>query len=179
MISEKMETALNEQVNKEMFSAYLYMAMSIHAGDMGLKGFSNWFMVQYHEEMSHAMKIYDFIHSRGGRVVLKAIDAPAAEFDSVMDMFQKTLAHEEFITASINELMEIAIAEKDHATRIFLQWFVTEQVEEEENDHEIIDQLKLIGDNPQGLMMMDKELAGRTAGVRLDFSLNGPEVQED
>lgn len=174
MLSKKMEESLNEQVNKEMFSAYLYMSMSIHAGDMGLKGFSNWFMVQYHEEMSHAMKLYDYIHSRGGRVVLKAIEAPAAAFDSAMDMFQKTLAHEEFITASINDLMEIAIAEKDHATRIFLQWFVTEQVEEEENDHEIIDQLKLIGDSPQGLMMLDKELAGRTATVRLDFSLNAP-----
>ncbi|SMC38100.1 ferritin [Desulfocicer vacuolatum DSM 3385] len=174
MLSKKMETALNDQVNKEMFSAYLYMSMSIHAGDMGLKGFSNWFMVQYHEEMSHAMKLYDYIHSRGGRVILKAIEAPASSFESAMDMFEKTLAHEEFITASINDLMETAMEEKDHATRIFLQWFVTEQVEEEENDHDIIDQLKLIGPSPQGLMMLDKELAQRKATVRLDFSLNGP-----
>jgi len=176
MISKKVEDALNEQVNKEMFSAYLYMSMSVHAGDMGLKGFSNWFMVQYHEEMSHAMKLFDYIHSRGGRVVLKAIEAPASTFDSVMDMFEKTLAHEEFITASINDLMETAMAEKDHATQIFLQWFVTEQVEEEENDHEIIDQLKLIGSNSQGLMMLDKELAQRRATIRLDFSLNAPVV---
>ncbi|MFK5951410.1 MAG: ferritin [Desulfobacterium sp.] len=179
MISKKMEDALNEQVNKEMFSAYLYMSMSIHAGDMGLKGFSNWFMVQYHEEMSHGMKLFDYINSRGGRVILKAIDMPASTFESVMDMFEKTLAHEEFITVSINDLMDTAIEEKDHATRIFLQWFVTEQVEEEENDHEIIDQLKLIGSSPQGLMMLDKELAQRTATVRLDFSLNGPGDGDD
>ncbi len=173
MINKKMEKALNEQVNKEMFSAYLYMAMSIHAGDMGLKGFSNWFMVQYHEEMSHAMKIFDYIHSRGGRMVLQTIEAPTATFESTMDMFEKTLAHEEFITASINDLMDTAIAEKDHATQIFLQWFVTEQVEEEENDRTIIDQLKLIGANPQALMMLDKDMAQRTVNVPLNFTLNG------
>ena len=174
MIGKKMEDALNGQVNKEMFSAYLYMAMSIHSGALGLKGFSNWFMVQYHEEMAHAMKLFDYIHSRGGSVVLKAIETPAATFESTMDMFEKTLAHEEFITASINDLMDSSIAEKDHATQIFLQWFVTEQVEEEENDREIIDRLKLIGDNSQGLMMLDKELGQRTVNVRLDFTLNAP-----
>ena len=112
--------------------------------------------------------------AQSDKILEKAIDAPASTFESAMDMFEKTLAHEEFITASINDLMEIAIAEKDHATQIFLQWFVTEQVEEEENDHEIIDQLKLIGSSSQGLMMLDKELAQRTATVRLDFSLNAP-----
>ena len=170
MLSEKMTAALNGQVNKEMYSAYLYMAMSTHSNEMGLKGFANWFMVQYHEEMFHAMKLYEYISRQGGLPVLKAIAEPPAAFDSAMDMFEKTLAHEQFITASINDLMEIAIAEKDHATRIFLQWYVTEQVEEEENDNDIIAQLKLIGNHPQGLMMLDRDLAARATTVPTDFS---------
>lgn len=170
MISEKMNAALNEQVTKEMYSAYLYMAMSSYSNSIGLKGFANWFMVQYHEEMFHAMKIYEYIHSQSGDVALKTIDEPPATFEGPLDMFTKTLAHEQKVTRSINDLMEIAIGEKDHATRIFLQWYVTEQVEEEENDNDIIDQLKLINDNPQGLMMLDRELAQRAATVPVDFS---------
>lgn len=170
MLSEKMEQALNEQVNREMYSAYLYMSMSSHCANVGLKGFANWFMVQYHEEMLHAMKIYEYIQRQGGQVVLKPIEGPPVEFDSPLDMFEKTLEHERFITRSINELMETAIAEKDHASQIFLHWYVTEQVEEEENDNDIIQQLKLIKDNPQGLMMLDRELAGRATTVPTDFS---------
>jgi ferritin len=170
MISEKMNAALNGQMTKEMYSAYLYMAMSSYSNAIGLKGFASWFMVQYHEEMFHAMKIYEYIQSQSGEVVLKAIDEPPAAFDGPLDMFTKTLAHEQMVTRSINDLMEIAIGEKDHATRIFLQWYVTEQVEEEENDNDIISQLKLIKDNPQGLMMLDRELAQRAATVPLDFS---------
>jgi len=156
MISDKMNAALNSQVTKEMYSAYLYMAMSSYSNSIGLKGFANWFMVQYHEEMF--------------AVALKAIDEPPAAFEGPLDMMTKTLAHEQMVTRSINDLMDIAISEKDHATRIFLQWYVTEQVEEEENDNDIIDQLKLIKDNPQGLMMLDRELAQRAATVPLDFS---------
>jgi ferritin len=170
MISEKMTHALNEQVNREMYSAYLYMAMSNHSNQAGLKGFANWFMVQYHEEMLHAMKIYEYIQRQGAVATLGAIQAPPADFESPLDMFTQTLAHEQFITRSINDLMEIAIAEKDHATQIFLEWYVTEQVEEEENDNDIIAQLKLIGDNPQGLMMLDRELAARMTTVPTDFS---------
>jgi len=170
MISEKMNAALNAQVTKEMYSAYLYMAMSSYSNSIGLKGFANWFMVQYHEEMFHAMKLYEYIHSQSGAVILKAIVEPPAAFEGPLDMLTRTLAHEQMVTRSINDLMEIAISEKDHATRIFLQWYVTEQVEEEENDNDIIDQLKLIGDNPQGLMMLDRELAQRAATVPLDFS---------
>jgi ferritin len=170
MLSEKMTAALNEQVNREMYSAYLYMAMSSYSNSIGLKGFANWFMVQYHEEMFHAMKLYEYIHSQSGAVALKAIDEPPAAFEGPLDMMTKTLAHEQMVTRSINDLMDIAISEKDHATRIFLQWYVTEQVEEEENDNDIIDQLKLIKDNPQGLMMLDRELAQRAATVPLDFS---------
>ncbi|MBN1783198.1 ferritin [bacterium] len=161
MLSKKMTDALNEQVNREMYSAYLYMAMSAHSESKGLKGFANWFMVQYHEEMSHAMKIYHYIHEQGAEVSLKAIAEPSSDFKSVLDMFEKTLAHEQFITKSINDLVDLAMAEKDHATTIFLQWYVTEQIEEEANDHEIIDKLKMIGDSPHGLFMVDSHLASR------------------
>ena len=170
MLSDKMEQALNEQVNREMYSAYLYMAMSAHCSNIGLKGFANWFMVQYHEEMLHAMKIYEYIQRQGGQVQLKPIEGPPDEFASPLDMFEKTLEHERFITRSINDLMETAIAEKDHASQIFLQWYVTEQVEEEENDNDIILQLRLNKENTQGLMMLDRELAGRMTTVPTDFS---------
>lgn len=161
MLSETMQEALNTQLNKELFSAYLYLSMSAYSTYSGLKGFANWFMVQYQEEMVHAMKLYTYINDQGGQVKLRAIEQPATEFESPRDMFEKTLAHEKFITRSINELVDLAIAEKDHATNIFLQWFVTEQIEEEGNDNEIIARLKLVGEDGNGLLMLDKELAAR------------------
>lgn len=170
MLSPKMNDALNEQINREMYSAYLYMSMSNQCSEMGLKGFANWFMVQYHEEMYHAMKFYEYIGRQGGKITLKAIAEPAATFASPLDMMTRTLEHEQFITQSINSLMETAIAEKDHATQIFLQWYVTEQVEEEENDNDIIAQLKLVQESPHGLMMIDRDLAGRATTVPTDFS---------
>jgi ferritin len=178
MLSEKMTNELNEQVNREMYSAYLYMAMSSYSDSIGLKGFANWFMVQFHEEMFHAMKIYEYIQRQGEQPVLKAIDTPPSRFETALDMFEKTLEHEQFVTKSINNLMDLAIEEKDHATRIFLQWYVTEQVEEEENDNDIISQLKLIGDNPQGLMMLDRELGQRMTNVVTDFSKGVGEAEE-
>lgn len=170
MLSKEMAQALNEQINKEMFSAYLYMSMSAYSNKMGLKGFANWFMVQYHEEMFHAMKIYEYVQRQGEDVKLEAIKEPPAEFSSQLDMFTQTLAHEQYITSSINDLMELAINKKDHATQIFLEWYVTEQVEEEENDNDMIAQLKLIGDNVQGLLMLDRELMARAATIPTDFS---------
>ena len=161
MINQKVCSALNKQLNNEMYSAYLYLSMSSYAGSIGLKGSANWFMVQYQEEMVHAMKFYNFINSRGVHVELGAISSPPSEFRSLLDMMEKTLAHEEFITSSIYELVDLALAERDHATHIFLQWYVTEQVEEEENDRDIIGKLKLIGDNGQGLLMLDAELGTR------------------
>jgi len=161
MLSKKMEEALNEQINKEMYSAYLYMSMSAHSTNAGLPGFANWFMVQYKEEMEHAMKIYDYVNDQGGRVKLKTIEEPLSTFTDAMDMFQKTLKHEQFITKSINELVDLAIQEKDYATQIFLQWFVTEQIEEEGNDNDIISKLKLAGDKGNELFMIDKELGAR------------------
>lgn len=170
MLSEKMIDALNTHMNKEMYSAYLYMSMSAFCDSSGLKGFANWFMVQYHEEMFHAMKIYEYIQSQGGKIKLLQIDEPPHVWESPLDIFEKTLAHEQMVTQLINDLMELAIAEKDHATQIFLQWFVTEQVEEEENDNEILDQLRLIKDNPQGLLMLDREFAARAVNVPLDYA---------
>jgi ferritin len=161
MLTDKIHSALNKQLNNELYSAYLYLSMSSYAGSIGLKGIANWFMVQYQEEMVHAMKFFTFINSRGEHTELDALAAPPTEFPTVLDMFEQTLAHEQFITASINDLTDLALAEKDHATHIFLQWFITEQIEEEENDRDIIGKLKLIGENGQGLLMLDKELAAR------------------
>jgi len=170
MISATIETVLNKQINREMYSAYLYMSMSQHSATMGLKGISNWFMCQYHEEMLHAMKMYEYVQRQGGKVTLETIDKPPSEWSSALTMFEDTLAHEQQITSHINDLMEEAIADKDHATQIFLQWYVSEQVEEEENDNDIIAQLKLIGNDAQGLLSLDKELATRTVSVPLDYS---------
>ncbi len=170
MLSKKMEEALNEQINREMYSAYLYMSMSSYCTTVGLKGFANWFMVQYHEEMLHAMKLYEYVLAQGGHPILKAIKQPPSDFESMANAFNKTLEHEQFITKSINEWMDLAIAEKDHATQIFLQWYVTEQVEEEGNDNDIIAQLKLIGKDTQGLILLDRELAGRITTVPTEFS---------
>ena len=170
MLNDKILNALNEQINREMYSAYLYMSMSSYSDSAGLKGFANWFMVQYHEEMLHAMKIYEYIQRHGRQPILKPLAGPPTEFESPLDMFEKTLEHEQFITRSINDLTDLAIGEKDHATRIFLEWYVTEQVEEENNDNEIIAQLKLIRDNPHGLILLDRELAQRMTTVPTDFS---------
>jgi len=161
MLSKKMSTALNKHLNTELFSANLYLNMSSSANAMGLKGAANWFMVQYQEEMVHAMKFYTYINSQGEAAFVEAMAAPASKFKSLLDQFEQTLKHEQFITSCINNLADLAIKEKDHATGIFLQWFITEQIEEEENDREIIGKLKLIGDNGQGLLMLDNELAAR------------------
>ncbi len=161
MLNKKIEDALNEQINKETYSAYLYQALSAHSTHMGLSGVANWFQIQVQEEISHAQKIYNFIDERGGKVKLGAIEEPPSEFKSVMQMFEETLKHEQFITKSINDLMDLVLAEKDHASQIFLQWFVTEQVEEEDNVNTILNDLKLISDSGNGLRMLDKELATR------------------
>jgi ferritin len=161
MLTEKMAAALNTHMNLELFSAELYLSMSSAANARGLKGAANWFMVQYQEEMVHFMKFYNYLNSQGEHVKLGPREVVPSEFNSFLDLFEKTLAHEQMITGCINDLMDLAMAGKDHATRIFLQWFVTEQVEEEENDREVIGKLKLIGDNGQGLLMLDNELAAR------------------
>jgi len=161
MLSKEMVQALNKQINNEIYSAYLYLSMSSFTTFIGLKGAANWFMVQYQEEMTHAMKFYDYINSQGEHAQLDAIAAPPAEFGTLLSMFEQTLKHEQFITRCINDLMDQAMKEKDHATQIFLQWFVTEQIEEEGNDNDIIAKLRLVGDSAHGLMMVDRDLAAR------------------
>jgi ferritin len=160
-LNEKMEEALNEQLNKEMYSSYLYLAMSAYSLSVGLSGFAHWFKVQVQEENIHAMKIFDYINDQGGRVKLKGIKEPPMEFGTAMDMFQQTLKHEKFITCSIHELVDLANTEKDEVTAYFLQWYVKEQVEEEENDDEIIGKLEGKELNDYVVYSVDAELAKR------------------
>ncbi len=160
MISKEMAKALNEQITKEIYSAYLYHAMGAHSAYIGLKGFANWFSVQAQEELFHAQKIFGYVLDQGQKIELGALDKPESDYTSGLDMFEKTFAHEKTVTASINAIVDLAQKENDHATFSFLQWFVTEQVEEEANPSGIIDQLKLAGDGG-GLFMIDKELAQR------------------
>ena len=171
MISKKMEQAINTQINNELYSAFLYMSMSAFSDSQGLKGFAKWFMTQYHEEMVHAMKMYEHVQARGGKIKLGAIKAPPTTWKSPQDMFEQTYKHEQFITKCINNLVALARTENDNASEIFYQWFVTEQVEEEENDTTIIAQLKLVDGNSNGLMMLDKDLSVRAVTVPTDFSL--------
>jgi ferritin len=156
-----MQKVLNDQVNAEMYSAYLYLAMSAHCTSISLNGFANWMHVQAQEEMVHAMKIYDFINERDGRVELAAIAAPPGKWQTPLKMFEAVYKHEQKVTGLINNLVNIAIKGKDHATNNFLQWFVAEQVEEESSAKEIVDKLKLIKNDSNGLFMLDKELAAR------------------
>jgi ferritin len=164
MISRKMEKAINEQINRELYSAYLYLAMSAYAENIGLRGFANWFRVQNTEETGHAMKFFDYIHEQSGRVELGAIDKPPVEFKSPQALFDQSLKHEQFITKSIGELVDLAIKENDHATNNFLQWYVKEQVEEEANAQEIVTKLKMIGASGSGLLYLDAKLAKRKSG---------------
>jgi ferritin len=157
-----MQEALNSQINAEYYSSYLYLSMAAHCEAASLKGFGNWMRVQAQEEMFHAMKFFDFVLDRGGRVELGPIDGPPTKWESAVDVFEATLAHEQHVTALINKLVDLAIAESDHATHTLLQWFVTEQVEEEASADEILQQLKLVGDAAHGLFMLDRELGQRT-----------------
>ena len=160
-IKEKVQDAINRQINREIYSAYLYLAMQSYLESVNLKGFANWMKVQVEEELSHAMKLYDYLFQRGGRVVLQPIEAPPSEWASPLDVFEKTYEHEQAVTSLINNLVELADSEKDHATHNMLQWFVSEQVEEEDNASNLIEKIKLMKDAPGGLFMLDKELAAR------------------
>ncbi len=162
MIKETIQVAINEQINAELYSAYLYMAMSACCQSINLAGFANWMEVQAKEEMFHAKKFYDYVISRGGRVRLAQIQAPPGDWKSVEDMFSQTLAHEEIVTSRINALVDLAIKESDHASNAMLQWFVTEQVEEESNANAILEKIKLTAGQGSGLFMIDQELAQRT-----------------
>ncbi|MDH6355727.1 ferritin [Dysgonomonas sp. PH5-45] len=161
MLNKKVEAALNAQVNAEFWAGYLYLSMSAHFAKDGKSGFANWFRVQAQEECDHAMKIFDFINTRGGEVKLAAIEGVPLSWESPLAAFQAALEHEKVVTKMIDDLVALARAEKDNATLSMLQWFVDEQVEEEESAQEYIDVLNLIGDSGAGLYSLDKELKAR------------------
>ncbi len=161
MLSDRMLKVLNEQINHELFSAYLYLAMAAQFQSQNLKGFAHWMEVQAKEESGHALKLYGFVNERGGRVGLKGIDAPQESWATPLAAFEAALAHERKVTGLIHKLADAAQSEKDHATAVFLQWFVTEQVEEEANALEIAEKLRMVGDSAQGLLMLDGILGQR------------------
>jgi ferritin len=161
MLDKKMETALSKQLNAELYSSYLYLSMSAYFQSINLPGFANWMRVQAQEELVHAMKFYDFINERGGRVNLQQIEGPPTEWSSPLDVFENTYKHEQKVTGLINDLVNLAAEARDHATNIFLQWFVTEQVEEEASADEAVQKLKLVGKDSGGLFMLDGEMGQR------------------
>ena len=163
MIGKKVQKALNNQINAELYSAYLYLAMSAYFQSINLSGFAGWMQVQAQEEVGHAMRMYAFLLDRDGTIELKAIDAPQKKWEGPLAAFEDALAHEQKVTALIGNLVEISVQEKDHATQTFLQWFVTEQVEEEATASDIVGKLKLVGNEGNGLYMMDGELGQRQA----------------
>lgn len=159
MITKTVQDALNKQIQKELYSAYLYLAMAADCEAKNLKGFASWLKVQNQEETSHAMKMYDYLLERGGAVALQAIEAPPSEFGSPIKMFESVLEHERHVTASINELYEVAGKEKDYATQVFLHWFISEQVEEEASASDVLEKIRMLGD--RALVYMDKEMGKR------------------
>ncbi len=161
MLKKKVLKALTRQVNEEMYSGYLYLSMESYFHSISLSGFATWMRVQAQEELSHGMKLYDFVNERGGRVILDTINRPDSKWATPLAAFEQVMAHEEKVTALINELMDLATAEQDHATKIFLQWFVSEQVEEEASVGEVLNKLRLIQNDSSGLFMLDAELAKR------------------
>lgn len=172
MIKGKMESALNKQLNAEFYSSYLYMSMSAYFESINIKGFANWMRIQTQEELVHAMKFYDYINERGGRVTLTAVEAPPIEWDSPLAAFEHVYKHEQKVTGLINELVNLSISEKDHASNNFLQWFVAEQVEEESSADAIVQKLKLIGEEHGGLFMLDQELGQRVFMPPLEIKAN-------
>ena len=164
MISKKMTQAINKQINAELYSAYLYMSMSAWASFKGYGGTAKWLSVQAQEEAAHAMKFAGYLQDQGEQVLLTAIDGPATQFESMADVFGKTLEHEKKVTGLINGLAALAAAEKDYASSVMLQWFITEQVEEEKNASEILQKLQLAGASHGALFMIDRELGSRGKG---------------
>lgn len=161
MLSQSVQDAVNEQIKHELYSSYLYLAMSAYCQSINLPGSASWMKLQAQEELGHAMKFYEYIVDRGGRVALQGVDQPPAEFGSLQDIFQQALEHERMISGRIHDIYNLAVQEKDYPTQVMLQWFVEEQVEEEKSAEEVVNFLKMIGDNPAGLFMMDGRLGAR------------------
>ena len=164
MIDGRMQEALNKHTNSELYSSYLYLSMSAYFQSVNLAGFSAWMRVQAREELAHAMKFYDHVIERGGRVSLQAVEAPRSQWDSPLAAFEDAYRHEQKVTGLINQLVDQAVQTRDHATNNFLQWFVSEQVEEEASVDAIVQRLKLVGDSPGGLFMIDHHLGERASG---------------
>ena len=161
-IGKAMQDAMNEQINKEFFSSYLYLSMAAYFEDKNLTGFAHWMRLQADEEREHAMKFYNFILDAGGRVQLKAIDAPATEWKSNLEVAEQVAEHESKVTASIHALYELALQEKDYAAQVMLQWFISEQVEEEKNATELVAKLRLIEERGTAVLMLDHRLSKRS-----------------
>ncbi len=162
MLSSAMEKALNNQINKELYSSYYYYAMAAYLDNEGLEGMANFMKAQALEETEHAQKFYHYVFERGGRVVLEAIDKPPVDYESPRNIFELGLEHEKFVTSLINNLVELALKENDYATKTFLDWFITEQVEEEAAMDNILSKFKIVGDNGHGLLMLDARLGERS-----------------
>ena len=173
MISKKMADRINEQINREMFSGYLYLAMAARMQEAGYKGVGNWLTIQYHEEMFHAMKMYAYLQDQGAAVELKALAKPEFKDQTVKEIFEHALEHENGVTKSIHEIMAQAIEEKDFATQSFIKWYVDEQVEEEKNATEILQTVDLVGNSAQGVFLLNIELGKRKLGVPSDFTALG------
>ena len=161
MLKEKVLNAINNQINAEFYSAYLYLSMSAYFLNKGLPGFGNWMFIQYQEELTHCNKFFKYVNERGGKVVLRSIEAVPVDFANIIDVFEKTLEHEQHVTDLINKIADVAVAESDHATQSFLKWFVDEQVEEEANVTEILDTLRLIDGQGNGIFLLDREMRQR------------------
>ena len=165
MINKEMSDALNHQVNEELYSAYIYASMVTYFEEANLKGFAHWMRLQTKEELAHAQKIVEYLFDRGARVKMEAVEEPPSDWDSPLAVFEAAYKHECHISDCINKLSSLAIKLDDHATRVFLQWFVEEQVEEEANADDMVQQLKLVEASRGGLFMLDKQAAGRTEGA--------------
>lgn len=164
MIKKSVEEAINKQINAEFYSGYMYLSMAAYFESINLSGFANWMHVQALEEQDHGMKFYRYLEERGGRNRLLPIEEPPFEWNSPLDVFEKALEHEKKVTGMINDLVELARSEKDYPTENLLQWFVDEQVEEEATADEIVEKLKMVKDHPHALLMLDRDLGGRSAG---------------
>ncbi len=160
-MDKNLKELLNQQINKELYSAYLYLSMASYFDSINLEGFSHWMKVQVKEEFSHAMKFYEFLFDRGEKVILERIEKPTSDFSSVSDVFEKILAHEKKITESIEKIYEMAQKVEDKATIVFIQWFISEQIEEEKTAQRILEKLKMIKEHPHGILMLDAQMAKR------------------
>lgn len=163
MISDELRKAINEQIKVELFSAYMYFAMSAYCADENLSGFSSWMRLQAQEELGHALRFYDFLLERGGRIELQAIEQPPSEFGTPLEVMEKSLEHERFVTARVDSLYDLAVEEGDRSAQVMLQWFITEQVEEESSIGDIVERMKRFGADGPALLMIDTQLGARTS----------------